>query len=51
MSTILPADLLVPSVAATQLALVEPHLDAGFPQRLADALRRLRVSRRIAEKD
>jgi len=39
----LPADLPAPGVAAAQLALVEPHLDPGRAQRLANAARRLRI--------
>src|SRR6516165_6027710 len=46
----LASDLLIPHVAAAQLALVEPDLDTRTAQRLANAPSRLRVLRGIAQK-
>jgi hypothetical protein len=43
------ADLVIPDIPAAQLALVEPHLDPGSPQRLADTPRRLGILRGIAQ--
>ena len=43
------ADRDVPRIATPQLALVEPDLDAGCPERLADAPRRLRILRGVAQ--
>jgi hypothetical protein len=37
------ADLLVPDIPAPQLALVEPDLDAGYPQRFTEPCRRLGI--------
>ena len=42
------ADLPVPSISAPQFALVEPDLDVGGPQRIANALSRRGVLRRVA---
>ena len=45
-------NLPIPGIPADEPAfLVEPPLHPGRPQRLADALRRLRVLRRVAEKN
>ena len=46
----LVSDLLIPRIAAAQLALVEPDFDTGGAQGLANLLCRLRVLRGIAEK-
>jgi hypothetical protein len=46
----LAADLLVPGVPASQLALIEKDLDAGSLQRLANLLSGLRVLRGVAQK-
>jgi len=43
----LPADRLVPDIAAAQFALVKPHLDAGGAQRIANGPRRPRILRCI----
>ena len=43
------ADHLIPGITAPQLALVEPDLDAGRAQCLANPLRRLRVLRGVAK--
>src|SRR6202142_861864 len=47
----LPADLLVPRIAAAPLALVEPDLDAGPSQSITDSFRRLRVLRGVRKED
>ena len=47
----LPADRRIPRVAAAQRALVEPHLDAHRPQRVADASRGFGVLRCVAQED
>src|SRR5579863_4820819 len=39
----LAADALIPRVATAQLALIEPHLDPGGPQRGANTPRRVRI--------
>ena len=41
----------IPSITAAQLALVEPYLDAGRTQALADPFSGLGVFGRIAEED
>src|SRR5204862_7947659 len=43
------ADPLVPHIPATKLALIEPYLDTGAPQRLTDTPRRIRILRCVAE--
>ena len=45
------ADRVVPRVPAAQLALVEPDLDPGAAQRLADPPRGLGILRGIAQED
>ena len=42
------ADRLVPGIPAAQLALVEPDLDAGGAERLANPLRSLCILRGVA---
>src|SRR5579862_7774568 len=44
-------DLLIPGVAALQLALIEPHFDASRPQAFRDSAGSFRILRRVAEKD
>ena len=44
-----PPDLPVPGIAAPQLALVEPDLDAGGPERVANVPRGLRILRGVAQ--
>src|SRR5262249_5049509 len=46
----LPSDLLIPGIASAQLRLVEPHIDAGGTQPLANASRCLGILRGIAQK-
>ena len=46
----LAPDLLIPDVTAAQLALVEPDLDTGRAQRLANPLGSLRILRGVAQK-
>ena len=46
----LPADRLIPDIAAAQLALVKPHLDAGGAQRLGNGPRHRRILRCITQK-
>ena len=43
------ADLPVPSISAAQLLAVEPGLDAGSPQRIADTPSRLHILRGVAQ--
>ena len=45
----LTANLLIPGISASQLALIKPHLDTRRPQTFADALRRIRILRGVAQ--
>ncbi len=47
----LPAYLNIPRIAADEFALVEPYLDAGGAQCVANALRRHRVLGRVAQEN
>ena len=47
----LAANLLVPRVAAAQLVLIEPNLDAKAAQRIGDPTRSVGIFAGIAEKD
>ena len=47
----LTPDLLVPGIAAAQLTLVEPYLDARGAQARGDTRRGVRVVRGVAEED
>ena len=47
----LPSDRGVPRVASGQLALVEPHLEPGRPEGVADALRGVNVLGFVAYED
>jgi hypothetical protein len=46
-----PADQLIPGVPAAQLAMIEPDLEAGLAQCIADARRGLGVLRGVAQEN